>query len=224
MSDLSESSEELRRIYHERFSGKLLYRRHIWKELVERVFSAWVPPESTVLDLGCGYCEFINEIRARKKYGIDLNPDAIRNAAPDVKVIRHNCSDPWPIPEASVDVVFTSNFFEHLPTKKDLSETLNQVLLALKPSGRLIAIGPNIRYVQGAYWDFYDHHIPLTDRSMAEEMRSRGFLIEYVKARFLPYTMSDQTRYPFWVLRAYLRLPLTWSLFGKQFLIVARKP
>ena len=35
-------------------------------------FSRWIPADATVLDLGCGYCEFINAVRARKKYAMDV--------------------------------------------------------------------------------------------------------------------------------------------------------
>src|SRR5271163_3610238 len=124
MSDLPQSAPDLERIYRERFSGNLEYRQRVWKELTSGVFAEWVTPGSVVLDLGCGYCEFINNIQARKKYGMDLNPDASRNAAADVTVIQQDCSQAWQIEPDSLDVVFTSNFFEHLPTKTHLEQTL----------------------------------------------------------------------------------------------------
>src|ERR1700680_3006888 len=98
MSSLPQSSRDLEQIYRQRFSGNLQYRRRVWKVLAAGVFSAWGPPDSVILDLGCGYCEFINHIRARKKYGMDLNPDAARNAAPDVIIVQQDCSQAWPVP------------------------------------------------------------------------------------------------------------------------------
>jgi predicted SAM-dependent methyltransferase len=61
-----------------------------------------------------------------------------------------------------LDVIFTSNFFEHLVSKQALSQTILQAKKCLVPGGRLIAMGPNIRFVGGAYWDFWDHiwHLP----------------------------------------------------------------
>ncbi len=56
----------------------------------------------------------------------------------------------------SLNVVFTSNFFEHLHTKRELRETLMQARRCLRPGGGIIALGPNIRYLPGKYWDFYD--------------------------------------------------------------------
>jgi hypothetical protein len=36
----------------------------------------YIAGNSVVLDIGGGYCEFINQVQASKKYLIDLNPDA----------------------------------------------------------------------------------------------------------------------------------------------------
>jgi SAM-dependent methyltransferase len=224
MSELPQSAPDLEQIYRERFSGNLEYRRRVWEELTSRLFSRWVPPDSVVLDLGCGYCEFINQIQAREKYGMDLNPDAARNAAADVTIIQQDCSEAWQVQRESLDVVFTSNFFEHLPTKVHLEQTLRHAWQALKPGGTLIAMGPNIKYIPGAYWDFYDHHIALTESSLAEVMKKCGFALDRIDSRFLPYTMSGNRRYPVWLLRLYLMLPVLWPLFGKQFLLIARKP
>jgi len=214
---------DLERMYRERFSGRLEYRQRIWKVLIP-FFQKWVAPDSTVLDLGCGYCEFINLISARKKYGMDLNPDASRQASADVEIIQQDCAQAWPLLEGSLDVVFTSNFFEHLPDKAALESTVQQVFLSLKAGGRLIAMGPNIKYTGGAYWDFYDHHIALTELALVELLKGCGFEIDRVTPRFLPYKMSMGRKYPAWMLRWYLKVPLVWPLFGKQFLVIARKP
>jgi SAM-dependent methyltransferase len=191
--------------------------------LTARFFSRWIPSNSTVLDLGCGYGEFINNIAAATKYGLDLNPQAARHVQPNVQLLQQDCCCPWPLPDACLDVVFTSNFFEHLSTKTALEETIRQAARCIKPGGLLIALGPNIKYVPGQYWDFYDHYLPLTELSLAEVLRKCGFSIRFSAARFLPYTMSNGRRYPLWTLRAYLACPFAWRFFGKQFLIVAEK-
>lgn len=223
MSGIPHSSPDLEQIYRERFSGMLEYRKKVWRVLTARFFSRWVAADAAVLDLGCGYCEFINHIAARKKYGMDLNPDAAKHAAPDVEVLQQDCSTPWPVSERTLDVVFTSNFFEHLPTKTHLEQTLQHAWRSLKPGGAMVAMGPNIKYLPGEYWDFYDHHIALTELSLIEVMKKCGFTIELMKPRFLPYTMSNGSGYPIWMLRVYLALPVAWRFFGKQFLIVARR-
>lgn len=216
------SPKDLANIYQTRFAGQTAYRNKVWGVLCQ-FFSRWIPPDATVLDLGCGYCEFINSISAKRKYAMDLNPDMERMAAPHVSRLHQDCSMPWTLP-VNLDVVFTSNFFEHLPDKAALERTLQNALGALRPGGCLIAMGPNIKYVPGAYWDFFDHYIALTELSLSEVLRKCGFEIEQSVDRFLPYTMSQGRTYPLWMLKTYLAMPWAWRFFGKQFLVVARKP
>lgn len=87
--------------------------------------------------------------------------------------------------------------------------------------GRFAALAP---YRDGAYWDFWDHYLPLTDRSMVEGLKLAGFSVERVEPRFLPYSMSQGFTPPVVLISLYLRFPLLWRVFGKQFLVVARKP
>src|ERR1700726_4265817 len=98
---------DLQRIYRARFAGKSAYRVRVWKVLAS-YFSRWVPPESAVLDLGAGYCEFINSISANTKYAMNLNPEILNAAASEVKIFQQDCSDSWPLAEAELDVVLTS--------------------------------------------------------------------------------------------------------------------
>ena len=140
--------------------------------------------DATVLDLGCGYGEFINNIPAARKLAMDLNPDAPAHLAKEVEFLHQDCSAPWPLADKSLDVVFTSNFFEHLPDKECLNRTLRHALRCLKPGGRLIAVGPNIKYLHGEYWDFYDHHVYLSETSLGEAMEIEGYQIEIMTPRY----------------------------------------
>ena len=219
----SPDGSELQRIYGARFAGKNDYRTRIWKVLVS-YFSQWFPSTGAVLDLGAGYCEFINNVTAARKYAMDLNPDIHAQAAQGIAVLQQDCHEPWPLPEDQLDAVFTSNFLEHLPDKGAVSAVLSHAYRSLKPGGRIIAMGPNIKYVPGAYWDFFDHYVELTELSLAEALSHCGFEIEKCVGRFLPYTMSRGRQYPAWVFRLYLAMPAAWPIFGKQFLVVAKKP
>lgn len=178
----------------------------------------------TVLDLGCGYGEFINNVQASKKLAMDLNPDAAKHVAPDVELVQHDCSTTWPIPAASLDVVFTSNFLEHLLDKQQVMSTLRNAFECLQPGGRIVAIGPNIKYLPGEYWDFFDHLVPLTELSLSEALVASGFTIENCYGRFLPYTMSEGRKYPPSFVSLYLRFRPAWRVLGKQFLVIATKP
>jgi SAM-dependent methyltransferase len=219
----SPDGPELQRIYSARFAGKTHYRTQVWQVLAP-FFGQYFPSTGAVLDLGAGYCEFINNATANVKYAMDLNPEVRKQAAQNVTVLQQDCSETWPLPEGTLDAVFTSNFLEHLPNKAAVSTVLSNAYRCLKPGGRFIAMGPNIKYVPGAYWDFFDHYVELTEMSISEALSNCHFDIERQTARFLPYTMSDGRRYPIWMLRTYLSLPLLWPRFGKQFLVVGQKP
>ena len=218
------SPEDLQRIYGTRLGGSIDYRRALWGVLVADWFQRYVRATDSVLDLGCGYGEFINAVKCGTKRAMDLNPDAPRFLGSEVEFLRHDCATRWPLGDASLDVVFTSNFFEHLPDKDALGRTLDEIGRCLRPGGRLVAMGPNIKYLAGKYWDFWDHHVPLTEASLTEALVSRGFVVDVSLDRFLPYTAVGAPRYPTIVLRAYLRLPLAWRIFGKQFFVVASRP
>jgi hypothetical protein len=87
----------------------------------------------------------------------------------------------------------------------------------------LIAVGPNIKYLPGRYWDFYDHYLPLTELSLSEGLRTSGFEVMRADARFLPYTMVNSPKYPVAFVRAYLTVPFAWKIAGRQFLVIAEK-
>jgi SAM-dependent methyltransferase len=154
---------------------------------------------------------------------MDLNPEAEHKVAPGVTVLMQDCSQRWTIERAQLDVVFTSNFFEHLPSKDSLRRTLAEAFRCLKPGGRMICLGPNIKYLPGSYWDFWDHHLALTELSLKEGLELAGFRIEWMRGKFLPYSMSQGFNPPLVMLRAFLKLPLLWPIFGKQFLVIAAK-
>ena len=220
---LPHDQSDLSRIYAQRFQDNLEYRKHIWRVLITSFFQKYIPKKGSVLDLGCGYGEFINQVTAGSKRAMDMNPDAAGHLADGVAFLQQDCSRPWPIEPESLDTVFTSNFFEHLPDKGALGRTLDQIHTALKPGGCLIAMGPNIRCTRGAYWDFWDHYVPLTEKSLGEALCNRGFHLARCTARFLPYTMAGKRPTPLIFVRAYLFLEPIWPLFEQQFLVVAEK-
>lgn len=154
---------------------------------------------------------------------MDLNPQAQSRLDPSVTLFSQDCTQPWPIGSGTLDVVFTSNFFEHLPDKLALRLALQEAARCLRPGGRLIALGPNIKYVQGAYWDFWDHFLCLTERSLGEALENNGFKVIRCHPRFLPYTTVGRPEYSGALIRLYLACPWIWPLFGKQFLVVAER-
>jgi len=221
---MKEQSEKLRQQYQLRFEKMDEYRGQVWKILCKDFFSRFIPADASVLDLGAGWGEFVNNIEASTKYAMDLNPATGDRLSRGITFILQDCSDVWPFASGSLDVVFTSNFLEHLPDKACVERTIDEASRCLKSGGLLISMGPNIKHVPGDYWDFWDHNLPFTDLSVSELMKLKGFEIDTCISRFLPFSMSTGSTPPLSLLKIYLRTPLLWRFFGKQFLVVGRKP
>jgi SAM-dependent methyltransferase len=218
------SDDQRAGLYRARFQDEdLRFRERAWAVLAERVFQPYIRESDAVLDLGAGYCEFLNAIRAGRKIAVDLNPDTSRFAAGS-EVIQASGTDLSPVSSGSVDVVFSSNFLEHLPDKRAILVCLRECWRVLRPGGLFITLMPNIRYLPGRYWDYFDHHTPLTHLSLAEALRMCGFSLVRTVPRFLPYTVKQRALPKSTVLlRLYLRLPIVWPLVGRQMLVVARR-
>ena len=216
---------DLAALYRYRFrESELPEKNRIWKTLCRHYFQRRVRPDATVLDLACGYGEFINNIRARRRIGVDLNKDVQRFLDPSVEFHNVPATDLQTLGENVADVAFTSNFLEHLRTKEELDTVFSQVLGVLKPGGRLIVMGPNIKYLADAYWDFYDHYLPLSHLSLEEGLAQAGFEVEKVVDRFLPYTTRSALPKASLLIAGYVHMPAVWPFLGKQFLVTARKP
>lgn len=216
---------DVSRIYEKRFLDAGLARRdRVWKVLCSSFFQDRFPADGATLDLACGYGEFINNIKSAKKYAVDMNADAQQRLNKDVIFRQTPAHDLSHIPDGTLDRVFTSNFLEHLPSKEACNHVLREVLRTLKPGGKFVVLGPNIRFCYDLYWDFYDHYLELSDRSLAEGLTLNGYEVDDVIPRFLPFTMAGKQQTADFLIKAYLSMPFAWKYFGKQFLVTARKP
>lgn len=217
--------QELNKLYEIRFKEKDRVRKDaVWKVLCTCFFNRYIKPTDTVLDIACGYGEFSNHIQAGRKIAIDLNPDARKYLKEDIELHLSNASSMEKISSSSIDLCFSSNFFEHLPDKQTMDKVLGEAFRVLKSKGKYVAMQPNIRYEPGRYWDYYDHVLPLSHLSCKEAFEKAGFMTEEVIPRFVPFSTSSRLpQWPFLV-KLYLAFPPIWQFMGGQFVIVARKP
>jgi len=194
-------------------------RAKVWKTLIEEVFQSFVPPRGTVLELGAGFCDFINQVVAARKYAVDLWPQLPNFAAADVEPIVGAVTDLSRIPDRSVDVVFASNLFEHLD-QDEFASTLAAVRKKLTAAGCLVVMQPNFRYASAEYFDDYTHKAIWSHVSIVDFLKVHGFDAVDVRPKFLPLTMKS--RMPPWriLIKLYLASPV--KIMGKQMLVVAR--
>lgn len=215
---------EICKLYKNRFDEReCKHKNDVWKVLCSSFFQKYIPDDSVVLDIGAGYCEFINNIQCAVKYAVDLNEDIHNFANSDVKVFNCPSTNLYPLSDNSADIVFMSNFLEHLKTKDDIIKTLSEVYRVLKRGGYIMILQPNIRYLYKEYWNFFDHHIPLSDKSLAEVLQVVGFTVEKVLPRFLPYTTKSRMPQNLLFVKIYLKIPFVWKVIGKQMFVLGRK-
>lgn len=216
----------LQKLYNNRFDinqrkAKLL----LWKTLINEFLQQYIPENGIALDIGGGYCEFINNIKAQKKYLIDLNPDAKIYADPNVNVFHVNVLDINEQKQINTkfDTIFISNFFEHLDSKEEVIEILSFCFNFLNPKGSVLIIQPNFKYSYKEYYDFIDHKLPITHFALEELLTIIGFNIDVLIPRFLPYSTQGRPSSPI-LLKYYLKIPLLWQFLGGQMFIKASKP
>ena len=203
------------------FKTRLSYepqRDAVWAEIT-RYLQRFVPRDSAVLELGAGYCSFINQIEAREKHALDRSEVINRYAKPPV--IRHiqDCEDLRSFTHGYFDVIFSSFLFEHL-TREKLNRVLVQVRRILKPNGTLITLLPNFKYISRHYFDDYTHVQIFSHISFSDYLVSRGFTVGEVQGRFLPYSFKSWLPQSPLLTRLYLSLPF--RPFAGNMLVVAR--
>jgi SAM-dependent methyltransferase len=222
--DAPTGQRSLKELYARRFGPKERAQKNaLWKVLCQSFLQRYVSESDVVVDLGAGYCEFINNIRCGRKIAVDLNEETRQYAADDVTVLLEPADALSSIEDATVDIVFASNLFEHLPDKEVLTAVLAAIHRVLRHGGRLLVLQPNIRYAYREYWDYFDHYLPLSHLSLSEVLMLKGFTIEEVRPRFLPYTVKSRLPKSGFLLKIYLRLPPLHLLMGKQMFLVAAK-
>lgn len=212
-------------IYRVRFGetevrGKL----ELWAPIVE-FLSRWIPADGAVLDVACDQGYFIRNVHARERWATDLRDLSAAFAEGDIRFLQADgLALSSAVPRDHFDAVFMSNYLEHLPSGEAVLRQLAEARAVLRPGGRVIVLQPNIRLVGGAYWDFLDHKVALTERSLREAAETAGLEVERLIVRFLPYSTKGRLPQHPALVRAYLRFPPARWLLGKQTLLVARRP
>ncbi len=196
-------------------------RATVWKVVAQHL-AAHVAPGAHVLELGAGYCDWINNVRAARRVAVDLWPELPAHATPGVEPMVLDISKGLHLlGDASFDVVQASNLLEHFAPDA-AAGVVSDVARLLRPSGRFILIQPNFRYAWRRYFDDYTHRSIFTDVSLPALLRAQGFSIIDVKPRFVPYSMQG-ARVPIagWLVKAYLLSPFKPA--AGQMLVIAQK-
>lgn len=199
----------------------LPHRDRVWQAVARHLERHYIPQNASVLELGAGYCPFINQVRSTEKYAVDQSDIVKKHAATGVRTFVQSCTNLSNLPSAHFDVVFASNLLEHL-TLAESAETLRQARNRLKSGGRLILLQPNFAYAYRQYFDDVSHKQIFTHVSLSDFVKINGFSIHAIKPKFLPLSMRGG-RVPTqpWMVTFYLNSPF--KPFAGQMLLVAER-
>lgn len=171
-----------------------------------------------MLDLGAGYCDFINHVQSRNRLAIDIWPGLISRAEKGVEAHVGELDDLDWIADSSVDFAFASNVFEHV-SQAQFARVLDRLRSKLSPRGRLCILQPNYRYCYGEYFDDYTHVSVYSHVSLSDFLAANRYRVLHCRARFLPLTIKSRFPVHPVLIRMYLRSPF--RPLGKQMLIMA---
>jgi SAM-dependent methyltransferase len=205
--------------YHEvrlRHQGK---RSVVWAALWRYYFRHRIDATDTVLDLGCGYGDFINHVIAKRRIALDLWPEFVTHIAPGIETLVASLTDLSALEDGSIDYAFASNVVEHV-TKEEFASLLACLKKKLSARGRLTLIQPNYRYASAEYFDDYTHISIWSHVSLADFLTANGYEVVELQPRFLPLTLIS--RIPAFPPLIGLYLISPFKPLGKQMLLSAR--
>ena len=117
-------------------------------------------PEHSILDVGCGTGNILNQLPGNQRCGIDLSRFMVSRAqeklGPGVKVLLGD-AEKMPFPDASFDRVIASSLFSHVQHPDRVAAELKRVV---KPGGRIVvSVSDEDQIEKGlrmAHWLFFD--------------------------------------------------------------------
>lgn len=205
--------------YHDTRFVQDARRAIVWQTLWRHHFGHLVAPGDCVLDLGCGYGDFINSVAAARRIAVDAWPGFTRHVAPGVETHVGDAADLGFLEAGAVDFAFASNLFEHM-TQDALAGLLAALRPRLSPRGTLNILQPNWRFAYREYWDDYTHVTAWSDIGLKDFLEAHGFEVFHVAPRFMPLTVKSRLPVSPLLIRLWLASPVKPG--GKQMFLRAR--
>ena len=204
------------------------YPKKLIKELV-RKFD--LSTDSSILELGCGRGEFLNEFIAlgMKGFGVDISnyaKDFCKNAEIKVSDIT---KEKLPYPDNYFDIIYSKSFIEHFYYP---DEVFKEAYRVLKPSGIFINLTPEWQYIYKSFYEDFTHRTPFTKKSLEDIHSITGFKDVKVESfKQLPVLwnnniavkklfkfVSEVTRL---LVPDYFRLKFKWIRFSKEIMLLS---
>lgn len=178
-------------------------RTKVWRAIINYLEKYIGKSCNAVIDIGCGYGDFINNVNAKKKYAIDLNAEAAGFLSESVDFHSTRVTDLSRIEDASIDVAFSSNLLEHL-SDEELAIAASEFRRILRPGGLFITMQPNFYYAYREYFDDFTHKKVFSHESLVDFFRANNFELVAIEKRFLPFSLKSRLPKTYLLTRMYL--------------------
>lgn len=195
-------------------------RTKVWCAIVDYISKKYLKEPTAALDLGCGYGDFINNLKCPNKFAVDLNPDAANYLAPGIKFINSTADKLEAVESGSLDLIFSSNLLEHLDDS-ELERAAREFHRVLKVGGLMITMQPNYYYAYREYFDDYTHKKVFSHQSLQDFFSANGFKTNAMEKKFVPFSLKSRLPKTYMLTKLYLDFPL--RPMAKQMLGVFRK-
>jgi len=204
------------------------YPKKLIKELV-RKFDLSLG--SSILELGCGRGEFLNEFvtLGMKGFGVEISnyaKDFCKNAEIKVSDIT---KERLPYPDNYFDIIYSKSFIEHFYYP---DEVFKEAYRVLKPSGIFINLTPEWQYIYKSFYEDFTHRTPFTKKSLEDIHLITGFKDVKVESfKQLPVLWSNSTViknfFKFFseltrlLVPDYFRFKFKWIRFSKEIMLLS---
>jgi SAM-dependent methyltransferase len=136
----------------------------------------------TVLSAGCAgswYFEWFNRCcgRPARHIGLELYQPPPAALPPGVEWLSRPASDMGPVPDASVDLVFSGQNLEHL-WPEEAAGFLLESRRVLRPGGHLVLDSPNREVTSGLVWMHHEHVLEYSVDEIERLLAIAGFEVE----------------------------------------------
>lgn len=194
-------------------------RASVWKAIVENIQNRHILDNSCILDLGCGYGDFINQVDSPSRYALDRE-DVSQYLDDSINFIKGEIDYLSDLEDGMFSIIFCSNLLEHLESSEG-QRLVENIYRLLKAKGRVIFLQPNFRLCSKHYFDDYTHRTIYTDEALCGLLRANQFNIVFRKAGYLPFSMNGILPKSYYLTKLFLLLRS--PLLGSQMLVVAEK-
>ncbi len=178
---------------------------------------------NTILDVGCGYGEFINNVAGDHRYALDASPEMAKFLDPSVTFVAGDaCATAESFPQGVFDFIFSSNLLEHLQ-RDQIGPLLRGFRKLLRPGGHVGILMPNYRLAADRYFDDYTHQTAVSDIALCDWMAAEGLEVVISEPGFMPFSMKGSS-IPVNATLVRLWLASPFKPGAGQMLVVAKRP